>query len=282
MGSISPTSIAISMDSSYLQIWLTKLNAHWPASEPPFNCTTSEFTKWSTKLEIFLQQSSLDQYIFASEKNPNRLIRKPDPETEPNAYANWLSNNGLIISIIHAAVSEAEQEGLETYGFAKECYDTLKVHAQCKGPVKQVALIWQALSTYAPIAEPIDITAWRICNLIDQAFAIRAIDKDLLKCIALLNSINDKSFESIQTQVSQGLSDATVTSLYTSFQIRKLFQTIDSLSMLTITSPTDTALSAHNSKMRAHPHNHGLNFPCCKISYALKLTCCGHTKEWCI
>ncbi|KAG6899498.1 hypothetical protein C0995_005817 [Termitomyces sp. Mi166 len=73
------------MDGSCPQIWLTKLNAHWLASEPPFNRATGEFTKWSMKLEIFLQQSGLDQYIFASEKNPDRLIRKPDPETEPNA-----------------------------------------------------------------------------------------------------------------------------------------------------------------------------------------------------
>ncbi|KAG6880146.1 hypothetical protein C0992_005230 [Termitomyces sp. T32_za158] len=132
---------------------------------------TSEFTKWLTKLEIFLQQSGLDQYIFALEKSPNRLIRQPNPRNKPNAYANWLSNNDLIIGIIRAAISEGKQEGLETDGFAKECYNTLKAHAQCESPVKQVALIQQALSTYAPIAEPIDTTAQKIYKLTDCAFA---------------------------------------------------------------------------------------------------------------
>lgn len=148
--------------------------------------------------------------------------------------------------------------------------------------MKQVALIRQALSTYAPVVEPIDSTARKICDLIDRAFAIGAIDKDLLKCIALLNSINDKSFESLQTQVSRGLSDATVSSPYTSSQIRKLFQTVDSLSTLTKTTSTDTALTARDSKPSTHPHNHGPGFPCCEICYALRLTCRGHTKEWCI
>lgn len=116
----------MSNDSTYPRIRHAKLNAHWPATEPPFDRTTGEFIKWSTKLEIFLQQSGLDRYIFTSEKNPKRLITQPDPSTEPNAYNNWLSNNDLIIGVICAAISDAEQEGLETDGTTKECYDALK------------------------------------------------------------------------------------------------------------------------------------------------------------
>lgn len=275
-------STALSSDATYPRIRLTKLNAHWPATEPPFDRTTGEFTKWSTKLNIFLQQSGLDRYIFASDKNPSRLITQPDPITEPNAYANWLSNNDLIIGVIRAAVSESEQEGLETDGSAKECYDALKACAHREGPVKQVALVRQALSTYAPVGEPIDVTARKICDLVDRAFAIGTIDKDLLKCIALLNSINDKTFESLQTQVSRGLADTTPSNPYTSAQIRKLFQTVDSLTTLNKTPSTDTALSARDTKASSHPHNHGPSFPCCGNCYSAKLPCRGHTKEWCI
>lgn len=271
--------LAMSADMTYLRIRLAKLNAHWPANEPPFDRATGEFSKWSNKLEIFLQQSGLDRYIFVSDKNPNRLITEPNEATEPNAYSNWLSNNDLIIGVIRAAVSEAEQEGLETDGTAKECYDALKTRAQCEGPVKQVALIRQALSTYAPIAEPIDATARKICDLIDRAFSIGVIDKDLLKCIALLNSINDKSFESLQTQVSRGLADATTNAPYSSSHIRKLFQTVDSLSNLAKTPLVDTALTARDVKASSHPHNHGPNFACCEVCYALKQSCRGHTKE---
>ncbi|KAG6887366.1 hypothetical protein C0992_012605 [Termitomyces sp. T32_za158] len=126
----------LSTDTSYPRIRLAKLNAHWPAAEPPFDRATGEFSKWSTKLEIFLQQSGLNRYIFASERNPSRLITQPNETMEPNVYANWLSNNDLIIGVICAAVSEAEQEGLETDGSAKECYDALKARAQREGQIK--------------------------------------------------------------------------------------------------------------------------------------------------
>lgn len=248
MRSVSPLNSTMSADSTYPHIHFAKLNAYWLATKPPFDYATRKFLKWSTKLEIFFQQSGLDQYIFVSEKNPSRLITQLDQIAEPNMYANWLSNNNLIIGVIHSAVSKAEQEKLETNETVKECYDSLKAHAQCEGPVKQVVLICQALSTYVQIAEPIDITACRICELINQAFSIGAIDKNLLKCIALLNSINDKSFESLQTQVLWGLIDATKNAPYTLSHIRKLFQTVDSLSTLTKAPSVDTALTAHDFK----------------------------------
>ncbi|KAG5723846.1 hypothetical protein E4T56_gene9843 [Termitomyces sp. T112] len=248
-----------STDAAYSRIRLAKLNTHWPASETLFDRTMGEFTRWSTKLEIFLQQSGLDRYIFAPEKKPERLITQPDPKTE------------------HCL---RKLEGLDTDGMAKECYDTLKARAHHKGPVKQVALVREALSTYAPISEPIETTAHKICELFDRAFAISSIDKSLLKCIALLNSINDKSFESVQTQVLRGLADSTTEKPYTSSDIRKLFQTIDSLATLLKPSSFDTALLTRDSK--GHTHNHSPGYPCCEVCFAQGLPCHGHTKEWCI
>lgn len=277
MGSLSPATPA--EDSAHPRIWAVKLNAHWPASETPFDRATGEFSKWSTKLEIFLQQTGLDRYIFAPSSRPERLITEPDHTTEPIAHSNWLSNNDLIIGVIRAAISDAEQEGLTTDGTAKECYDALKARAQSEGPVKQVALIREALSTYTPISEPIEDTARRICELIDRAFAIGVIDKDLLKCIALLNSINDKAFEAVQAQVSRGLADSTKTDPYTSAHIRKLFQTIDSLATLG-RSTSDTALIA--TKAIPGTHNHGPGWSCCELCFGLGFPCRGHTKQWCI
>lgn len=124
------------------------------------------------RLEIFLQQSSLDCYVFASEKNPGCLITSPGLVAEPDVYANWLSNNNLIIGIIHAAISDAEQEGLKTNRTAKQCYDALKARAHHESLIKQVAFICKAFFTYAPFTKPTDMTAWKICKLIDCTFAI--------------------------------------------------------------------------------------------------------------
>lgn len=187
-----------STDALYPCVCSAKLNAHWLTTVSPFDCTTGEFIKWSNKLEIFLQQSGLDCYIFAPVTNPECLITEPNPSMEPVVHANWLANNGLIIGVICAAISDAEQEGLNTDGTAKECYDSLKAHAQSEGPIRQIALICEALTTYAPTTKPLETTARKISKLVDRAFAIGAIDKDLLKCIVLLNSINNKLFESIQ------------------------------------------------------------------------------------
>lgn len=274
MGSVSPPNVSSlsTTDSTYPRVRLAKLNAHWPSTEVKFDRTTGEFTKWSIRLEIFLQQSGLDRYIFGKAE---RLVTEPDRVTEPVAHANWLSNNDLIIGVIRAAISDAEQEDLNTDGSAKECYDALKARAHREGPVKQVALIREALLTYVPVSEPLDATARKICDLVDRAFAIGTIDKDLLKCIALLNSINDKSFESVQTQVSRGLADASATKPYASADIRKLFQTIDSLATLS-KSPVDTALAAK------HAHNHGPGQLCCTVCFGAGQPCRGHTKEWCI
>lgn len=152
--------------------------------------------------------------------------------------------------LIWATVFEAEQESLETDRMAKECYDTLKMRAHWEGPIKQVALIQEALLIYASIAEPVDATVCKISDLIDWAFAIGTTNKDLLKCITLLNCINNKSFESLQTQVSQGLANSTADAPYTFFYICKLFQTVDSLA--TLTKGLDTVLAVHDQK---HAHN---------------------------
>lgn len=127
-----------------------------------------------------------------------------------------------------------------------------------KGLVKQVALTREALSTYAPVIDPINTIAQRVCDLINQAFAIGVIDKDLLKCIALLNCINDKFFKSIQMQVSHGLANSRAGNPYTSFQICKLFQMVDSLTNL---SRMDSVLAVRDSSKSTNSHNHGPNFP---------------------
>ncbi|KAH0583241.1 hypothetical protein H2248_011121 [Termitomyces sp. 'cryptogamus'] len=117
-------------------------------------------------------------------------MTEPNSSTKPVAYANWLANNDLIIGIIQTAVSKAEQDGLKTNGTAKECYSALKARAQCKGPVKQVVLIHKALTTYAPIAEPVKTLAQKICDLINHTFVIGTIDKDLLNFATLSRTFN--------------------------------------------------------------------------------------------
>ncbi|KAH0578539.1 hypothetical protein H2248_003688 [Termitomyces sp. 'cryptogamus'] len=157
----------LTTDTTYPHIHPAKLNVHWPTSMPPFDQTMGKFTKWSNKLKIFLQQSRLDHYIFVPKNKPSQLITEPSQSAKPVTHAKWLANNDLIVGIICAAISEAEKEGLLTDGSAKECYNNLKARVQSEGPVKQVALICKTLTTYAPISEPLETTAWKICDLVN-------------------------------------------------------------------------------------------------------------------
>ncbi|KAG6884079.1 hypothetical protein C0993_001602, partial [Termitomyces sp. T159_Od127] len=67
----------LTTDVAYPRICLAKLNAHWLATEPLFDWTTGDFTKWSNQSEIFLQQSGLDCYVFAPQRKPELLIAEP-------------------------------------------------------------------------------------------------------------------------------------------------------------------------------------------------------------
>ncbi|KAG6858840.1 hypothetical protein C0995_013527 [Termitomyces sp. Mi166 len=91
MGS-ETTKAIMANNVAYPRIRPAKLNAHWLTSIAPFDRTTGEFMKWLTKLEIFLQQSRLDRYIFAPESKPKRLVTEPNQSSEPVAHANWLAN----------------------------------------------------------------------------------------------------------------------------------------------------------------------------------------------
>lgn len=278
-------SVLLPTDAAYPRIRAAKLNSHWPASEPPFERSNSDFAQFAIKLEIFLQQCGLDRYIFA--KAP-LLITAPSDTREPHAYDNWLCNNGLIIGVIRAAVDRSEHEGLVTSSTAKDCFDNLKKRALNEGPVKQVALLRESLSTYNPITSPLEVTARKICELVDRAFDIGDINRDLFKSIALLNSINDKAYKALQTQISRGLADSTKDNPYRSSNIRKLFETMDSLSTLSKSSTGDTALAAKatpfhsTSSNHLSGHNHGTGQLCCVLCQSLGFPCRGHTKEWCV
>lgn len=78
--------------------------------------------------------------------------------------------------------------------------------------------------------------------------------------------------------MSCGLTDSMKDMPYMSSQIHKLFQMVNSLATLTKPS-TDTVLATHDSKSN---HNHRSKFSCCTICHALRYSCQGHTKEWCI
>ncbi|KAF5380152.1 hypothetical protein D9615_006145 [Tricholomella constricta] len=122
----------------------------------------------------------------------------------------------MAIAALQSAINDSLHDLIDYEKGVRRSYDALREHCQSAGPIRQVAIIRQALSTsYCSPSEPLVATANNICMLIDTAFDMGAITRDLFKCIALLNGLSDKSYESIQSTISCALSDSTSESPYT-------------------------------------------------------------------
>ena len=70
------------------------------------------------------------------------------------------------------------------------------------------------------------MTGKQISNIIERIFAIQTLDKDLFKCVVLLNSLNSLQYSSIQAQISHGLADSTRDALYKLDSIQKLLKIV--------------------------------------------------------
>lgn len=258
--------------------------ADWKHEKFNRNSPTANFTRWSKALEIHLSLLGLKFYVFSP------LISVPDPTGEPTSYRNWMANNDLACAVVLTALDDSEYEGVDEAKTAAGLYNALKARAEGEGPVRMVALMQEVLKMQCSPNEPLTTTATRICDTVNRIFAIQALDKDLFKCVMLLNSLNSSQYEPIQAQVSRGLADATKTNPYTSDNIRKLLETIQNLSNLKATSaalPTDTALAATTrgrwKSTRPHlpGHNHAAGVKCCTTCASHSRPCAGHESKFC-
>ncbi|GLB33459.1 hypothetical protein LshimejAT787_0103430 [Lyophyllum shimeji] len=232
-----------------------------------------DFKTWVRVFRGFVTLNHLRGYIFEP------LVRAPDRDEEPNAYRNYVENCDMALAALQTAVADSELEYIDWEKSPKACFDALRTRHQSAGPVRQIALIREALSTYCSHTEPLPTTVRRICDTIDQAYEMGEITRDLLKCFAILNSLNDRAFEAIQSTINRALSDATASNPYTSDQVRSLIDSEQTLiNAKKRMQPLDTALVAKS----AHTHNHGPNTDCCSICFGLGRRCGGHTSEWCV
>lgn len=193
-------------------------------------------------LKIHLSLLRLKSYIF------NPLISLRSAASEPNTYRNWSSNNDLAHAVILMALNESEYDGLDDAKTAASLFSHVKAQAKEEGPVRMVVLIQEVLRIQCSPNEPLTETAQQICNIVNQIFVIQALDKDLFKCVVLLNSLSSPQYGPVQAQVSRGLADAMKANPYTSDQIQKLLEMVQNLTNLKMandSTPPDTMLAAN-------------------------------------
>ncbi|KAG5735409.1 hypothetical protein E4T56_gene11117 [Termitomyces sp. T112] len=180
------------------------------------------FTQWSEKLKDAMILNGIYAYVF------DPFLSCPNSNTKPHAHANWNLNDCLAITFLRSALEDIEHCDL----------------VMDKGPIKQIALLQEALLMYCSQSESLPVMASQITDIVKRAFDISEINTDLFTCIALLNSLNDPSVEALQNSVSTLLSKSTKDLLCSSTDIWLLMENTQNI----INSKANTTATALNAK----------------------------------
>ncbi|KAG6901743.1 hypothetical protein C0995_008308 [Termitomyces sp. Mi166 len=191
-------------DASSLNLSLSPslmIRTHWKHDK--FNCAspTANFAKWAKALKIHLSLLRLKSYVIAP------LTKVLSVSNEPIANQNWVMNNDLAQAIILTMLDKSKYEGLDESKTAANLYAQVKAWADGEGPVRMISLIQEVLRIQCSPSESLTITGKWISDIIEHIFVICTLDKDLFKCVTLLNSLNSLQYKLIQAQISCGLTN---------------------------------------------------------------------------
>ncbi|KAG5732659.1 hypothetical protein E4T56_gene16773 [Termitomyces sp. T112] len=213
-----------------------------------YSCADGNFTQWSEKLKDAMILNGIYAYVF------DPFLSCPNSNTKPHAHANWNLNDCLAITFLRSALEDIEHRDLVMDKSVRHCFEDLKTQAQQEGPIKQIALLQKALLTYCSQSESLPVTASWITNIVKLAFDIGKISTDLFTCIALLNSLNDPSFEALQNSVSTLLSKSMKDLPCSPMDIWLLMENAQNI----INSKANTTATVLNAKGGIKPHNTNL------------------------
>ncbi|KAG6874761.1 hypothetical protein C0992_006665 [Termitomyces sp. T32_za158] len=230
-----------------------------------------KWTPWSRFMKLELTMSGLYEYIFDPPNVPHRLY-------EPRAYWNWQLNNWLASSFLLLGLSESECNLADDTLDAKSLWEYLQACHGGAGPVQQVRLLQEALTTKCSPVEPITKMIDRIFEKINCAFDVGDVMKDLLQSIAALSSLSDNSlYANARSIISRDLAAATAAMPYGPDDIRRFLENEQTLYAANkgMSDTQPTALAA-----RATGRWDDLVCDGCKSRGRPVYT--GHTKPWCI
>ena len=124
----------------------------------------------------------------------------------------------MAAALITSTIEMAEWEYIDRNKGAAACWSALKNHHQSEGPIRQVQLLQEALTTQCTKSTLLPITADRICTVLDCVYNMGNISKDLLKCIALLASLGC-DFPHLHSIITHNISAAMAKNPFTSVQL---------------------------------------------------------------
>ena len=222
----------------------------------------SNYKKWGSDILLSLTLNGLGGY-------PTGTVKKPSEPEQPRAHQNWLANDALTTAFIATYVVDREHDFVDLTKTSAENWTILKERHQNEGPVRQVNLLLQALTTRCTKETPLPETAAQICTDIERAFAMDNITSDLLCCIALLNSLGTH-FPHARSIVLRDISASTKGAPYTSVDIRRYLENEQ-----TLHESDQTTTATESIALAARTPNNGI--PTCIVCKKR-----GHSVKYCI
>ncbi|KAF8816943.1 hypothetical protein BYT27DRAFT_7076152, partial [Phlegmacium glaucopus] len=183
-------------------VHIRSISAHFSGEK--LDRTKANWKKWSTTMRQSLNVSALGHHIDPARNRP------PDELTRPTSYDNWLTNDLAVRAFLEMHCSDFEQEFIEKYSTALDCWEALKAAHLAEGPVKQMELICTAFTTRIPCNKDQDAKVRQITEDISRAFDMPGgLSKDTLICIALLSALSD-GHEHLRAIIQRDLQNATI------------------------------------------------------------------------
>ncbi|KAG5732243.1 Copia protein [Termitomyces sp. T112] len=190
-----------------------------------------KYTEWAYTMKLELSLAQLWDYVF----DP---MLSPDATYKPRAYRLWTLNCRLACSFLKHVLSSSKQ---------KLCTEE-----------EDPGALWEALTAKCSLSELLTKTVDIIFEKIDHAFDAGEVTKDLLKSIAVLSMLSDKSFAHIRLFLEGE---------------QTLLEVDKSPSV-----PTDSALATAPGKASQSK----VTSAACKACQCPAYIYTGHTAPWCI
>ncbi|KIJ26808.1 hypothetical protein M422DRAFT_77309, partial [Sphaerobolus stellatus SS14] len=203
------TTTVLSLDTTSPSI--TAIRHTQAYTGPKLDKLKSNYNIWLKNADLFLTLAGCIGYAKGTISCPG--------SNEPRALTNWHANDALTAALIASTIEVSEWEFINRELGASSCWTSLKTRHQSEGPIRQVQLLQEALTTKCTRDTPLPTTAEAICKAVDRAYEMGDINQDLLKCIALLSSLSD--FPHLRSMITRDLSAATKSNPFTSAHLRR-------------------------------------------------------------
>ncbi|KAG6885463.1 hypothetical protein C0995_009265 [Termitomyces sp. Mi166 len=152
-----------------------------------------KYTDWAYAMKLELTMVQLWDYVFNPPPHPHDMY-------EPHACHARLACSFLkhVLSAPEQKLCAEEEDPIALLSYLKERHGGA-------ASVKQVCLLQEALTTKCSLSEPLTKTVDAIFEKIKHAFDAGDVTKDLLKSIAILSTLSDKSFSHLRSIISHDL-----------------------------------------------------------------------------